>query len=277
MYKRVFIFSILLLFTLNSFSQKKWDPLFPTDDPFYKNWGWHAGLGGNYTLPLNSKSSSVLIHNADTVSYFNFNPNGQVGAMVEGGAFLLLDNIIVSYLDAGLRLNWFQGKNKFDDYRVRSSTGDTISFMEGERTFDIFDVSLRLNANNTIQVSNYGFIQNTLGLNVDYQFYKGQNTNPPIFPLDDFEDNKFQFQLHYKLSYGFRLDLMHYMIIGIDAPLMTFVPWDEGSQTINVFDAQYWPLTLSVNVMFLQKSNRPDCRDSPSMDMNRKRKKEKMF
>ena len=277
MHKRVFVFSILLLFTLNSFSQKKWDPLFPTDDPFYKNWGWHAGIGGNYTLPINGKHTSVHVYNADTVSYYNFDPKGQVGAMIEGGAFLLLDNIIVSYLDAGLRLNWFQGKNNFDDYRVSSSTGDTISFREGERAFDIFDVSLRLNANNTIQVSNYGFIQNTLGLNFDYQFYKGQNTNPSIFPFDDFGDNKFQFQLHYKLAYGFRLDLMHYMIIGIDAPLMTFVPWDDGSQTINVFDAQYWPLTLSVNVMFLQKSNRPDCRDSPSLNMKRKRKKDKMF
>lgn len=277
MFRYLLSFIILLLFSVSSYSQKKLDPTFPTDDPFYKNWGWHAGIGGNYTVTNNGKHASVYVHNPDTVSYYNFIPRGQVGAMVEGGAFLLLDNIIVSYLDAGLRVNWFQGKNIFTENRVTSSTNDTILFTEGERSFDIIDVSLRMNANNTIQLSNYGFIQNTLGLNVDYQFIKNQQTFPPIFPLDDFANDKFQFQLHYKLAYGFRLDLMRYMIVGIDVPLMTFHPWNGGSQTIDVFGAQYWPITLSVNVMFLQKSNRPDCRDSPKVNMNKRRRKERMF
>lgn len=272
------IILVLFIITIPSFSysQAKKEPIFPVNDIYFKDWGWKAAIGGNYTIPLSGKTSITYGEGSDTISDFLFSPVGKVGMMIEGGAFYLLDNPIVSYLDADIRVNWFNGKENFAETRIEGGSGDTILSQEGYRSFSQFNVSLRLNANNTIQVSEYGFIQNTLGLNFDYLFYESQEINPPVFPLQDPSD-EFQMQLHYKLAYGLRLDLMHYMIIGVDVPVLTLFPWDDGKQTIAMFESRYWPLTLSVQILFLQKSNRPDCKKPPPLNMNKKRKKAKMF
>lgn len=269
---------IILTIFLSSilFSQEKKGDIFPVDDIYFKNWGWLTGAGANYTIPVSGEANRDYNVNTDTISNFLFSPTGRVGAMLEGGAFMLLDNPIVSYLDADIRFNWFNGKENFTENRISTVTNDTILTQSGIRSFDQINVSLRLNANNTIQVSQYGFIQNTLGANFDYLFYENLQSDLPVLPLEE-PSEKFQIQLHYKLAYGFRLDLMHYMIVGLDIPILNLYPWQDGRPNIEVFESQYWPLTLSVQFLFLQKSNRPDCKKPPPLDMNKKRKKARMF
>jgi hypothetical protein len=278
----LFFISFLFLSMIPAKAQQKRPPIFPSDDPYFKNWGWYAGLGTNFTLPISGELRQSFNFLSDTLQDYTFSPKGRLGAMIEGGAFYLLDNYIVSYVDGGIRVNWFNGKENFTEYQVDQLAGDTIAMQEGYRSFSMMNASLRLAANNTIQVSKYGFIQNSLGLNVDYTFYKKFKLDPegfpfPYDPLADATYNEFQFQLHYKIAYGFRLDLMHYMIIGIDAPIFTIAPWQDGRQTIDIYHSNYWPLTLSVRVLFLRKSNRPDCKKPPPLDMNKKRKEAKMF
>lgn len=264
----------MFIFLSPSFGQEKKDPIFPVNDIYFKKWGWYAGIGGNYTMPLFNDVIKTF-QNSDTLLTFEYTGVGQPGMMVEGGAFLLLDNPIVSYLDGGLRFNWFRGKEDRTTTVVDISDNSTLFSGKDESSFDQVNVSLRLDANNTIQVSKYGFIQNTLGLNFDYLFYSEYKRSNSIFT--DPASERFQAQIHYKLSYGFRLDLMHYMIIGIDAPILTIAPWNDGRQTIEAFQSHYWPLTLSVRILFMQKSNRPDCKKPVPLDMNKKRKKARMF
>jgi hypothetical protein len=271
-----FVSIYIIAFPLLSYSQAKKEPIFPVGDIYFKNWGWKAGIGGNYTIPFSETKSINFNENSDTTDIYNFNPIGKMGMMVEGGFFYLLENPIVSYLDADVRVNWFNGRENFAGIRMDTVSQDTISTQGGYRSFSNFNVSIRLQANNTIHVSKYGFIQNTLGLNFDYLFYENQKIDPPIFPIEN-TANRFQFQLHYKLSYGLRLDLMHYMIVGVDIPLLTLYPWNDGGQMINMFESRYWPVTVSIQVMFLQKTNRPDCNKPPPLDINKKRKKAKMF
>lgn len=275
-WNRAIVVFIAVLISSFSYSQEKKGDLFPVDDIYFKKWGWLAGIGANYSIPLSGEVNQVDNSNLDTISNYLFSPKGKVGAMLEGGAFYMLDNPIVSLLDAELRVNWFAGKEDFTENRTSGINNDTILNQSGIRNFDQFNASIRLNANNTIQVSQYGFIQNTLGVNFDYLFHENLQTDTPTLAIPDPSD-KFQIQLHYKLSYGLRLDLMHYMIVGVDIPIITLYPWQDGRQTINVFESQYWPLTVSVQFLFLQKSNRPDCRKPQPLDMNKKRKKAKMY
>lgn len=265
-----------------SFSQRKRPPIFPTDEPYFKNWGWYAGIGANYSLGVSGKTDASYNENTDTSFQYTFTPRGKVGMMIEGGAFYLLDNKYVSVLDAGLRFNWFNGKENFEEYQVNQTLMDTVSNQNGNQQFSMMNISLRLDASNAIQVSKYGFIQNTLGLNFDYRFYDGQKVDPEnfSFPFEPFSlesQSAFQVQLHYKIAYGFRLDLMHYMIIGIDTPIFTALPWENGSPAFAFFSSEYLPLTLSVRVLFLRKSNRPDCNKPAPLDTNKKRKEAKMF
>lgn len=285
MRKRISLLLFVLFLIISGVSAKaqaKRAPIFPTDDPYFKNWGWYAGLGTNFTIPTSGSKEQIFVSLPDTSFNYLFSPKGKMGLMLEGGAFYLTDYYLLSYLDAGLRVNWFNAKENFTAYHIDQNLGDTLSIQDGKRDFSLMNVSLRLDANNCIQVSKYGFIQNTLGLNVDYSFYKKFEMDPPDYPfpfdpLSDATYNEFQFQIHYKLAYGFRLDLMHYMIIGLDAPIFTIAPWTNGRPTIDTYQSSYLPLTLSVRVLFLRKSNRPDCKKPPPLDMNKKRKEAKMF
>ncbi len=278
-----FAFILFVIFTSQIvIAQRKNPPIFPTDEPYFKNWGWFAGIGANYTLPVSGKTDALYNEASDTTFNYHYSPLGKVGMMAEGGAFYLLDNKYVSLLDAGLRFNWFNGKENFEEYQVDQTLMDTISIQNGNQQFSMMNVSLRLDASNAIQVSKYGFILNTLGLNFDYRFYDSQKVDPenytfPFEPFDLESNSAFQIQVHYKFSYGFRLSLMHYMIIGIDTPIFTAIPWENGSPAFAFFSSDYLPLTLSVRVMFLRKSNRPDCNKPAPLDMNKKRKEAKMF
>lgn len=273
---KICLAGLLLFITGSVYSQEKWDDLFPVDDIYFKNWGWLAGAGINYTIPTSGNSVLESDTIPDLFYSYALSPKGKVGAMLEGGAFYLLDNPVVSYLDAGIRMNWYNGKEDFTLDRVSTIDNSTLPSQSGYRSFSFLNASLRINANNTIQISKYEFIQNSIGLNVDYTFYESQEIDPPLLPLTDFEES-FQMQLHYKLSYGFRLDLMHYMIVGVDTPILTLVDWDGGKPSFEMFNSTYLPITLSVQFLFLQKSNRPDCKKPPPLDMNKKRKKAKMF
>lgn len=268
--------ALAIVIALSASSQKKREAIFPADDPYFKKWGWMAGLGANYSFPISKEYSLTYVNGPEnTISVANYKPVGRLGAMLEGGAFYLVDNYILSYIDGGVRVNWFRGKEDISIV-VTDSMGVNSEPLNEFRSFDYANASLRLNANNIIQVSNYGFIQNTLGVNLDYYFLENTN-NPATIPLTDYGFDPFQIQLHYKLAYGFRLDIMHYVIIGLDAAILGVYPWNDGRQTLDIFGSNYWPVTLSVKVLFMNKSNRPDCKKPIPLDMNKKRKEAKMF
>ena len=124
---RLFLLLVTFLCLNNAiYSQAKTQDLFPTDDLYFKSWGWQAALGGNYTIPLFGEENKTYKLGSDTVTHGRFTPKGQPGMMIEGGAFYLFDNPYVSYADAALRVNWFRGKEDFELASV-SADNDTLS------------------------------------------------------------------------------------------------------------------------------------------------------
>lgn len=255
----------------------RWKPLFPVDDTNYKLSGWLVGAGATYTFSLPKNTEQVYQLGNDTLLTANFRAGGKLGFLVEVGRFTMTYNRFIPYLDYGLSFKQIRGSQDYTGYLSESDSQDTILITQSTASFTNYYLSAYFNANNTIRVSEFGFIQNSLGLNVDYKVIETIKGTAPIFPGTISSSEVFLVQLHYKLGYGFRLDKKHYLTFTLETPILTAFPWDDGKSTIAIFDSRYRPVLFSVRLLFLSTNSRPDCNKPTNINMNKKRNKTRLF
>ena len=271
------MFVCFLIPTLVLSQNRNWKPLFPVDDTNYKLSGWLVGAGATYTFSLPSVTEHIYQIGNDTILTANFAASGNLGFLVEGGRFTMTYSKIVPYLDYGALFKLIRGTQDYTGYLSESDIQDTILISQSSASFSNYYASVYFNANNAIRVSEFGFIQNSLGINLDYKVIETLKGTAPMFPGSKSTSEVFLAQLHYKLGYGFRLDKKHYLTFTLETPILTAFPWDDGKSTIAIFDSRYRPILFSVRLMFLNTNSRPDCNKPTQINMNKKRNKTRLF
>ena len=256
---------------------RKWKSLFPVDDTNYKLSGWLAGAGGTYTFSLPSLTEQVYQLDNDTILTANFDAGGNLGFLIEAGRFTMTYSKLVPYIDYGILFKLIRGTQDYKGYLSQSDNQNSILIDQSTSSFSNYYLSAYFNANNAIRVSEFGFIQNSLGLNIDYKVIETLKGTAPEFPESISTSEVFLTQLHYKLGYGFRLDKNHYLTFTLETPILTAYPWDDGKSTIAIFDSRYRPILFSVRVLFLNPNSRPDCNKPTDINMNKKRNKTRLF
>lgn len=260
------------------FSQnKKWKPLFPVDDTNYKLSGWLVGAGVTYTFSLPSVTEQAYQLGNDSILTANFDASGNPGFLVEVGRFTMTYSKIVPYIDYGFLFKLIRGTEDYSGYLSEADNQNSTLISQSTASFSNYYVSAFFNANNTIRVSEFGFIQNSLGLNLDYRVIETVKGTAPSFPTSQTTSEVFLVQLHYKLGYGFRLDKKHYLTFTLETPILTAYPWDSGKSTIAFFDSRYRPVLFSVRLMFLNANSRPNCNKPTQINMDKKRNKTRLF
>jgi hypothetical protein len=269
---------VIILFSSNVLSQdKKWKPLFPVEDIKYKLSGWYAGVGAtyNFAYPNNENNNYNLSDSSKIIS--NFSASGKPGFLVEGGRYTMTYSNYVPYIDYGIIFKMFGGGQDYTGYEVSTDNSDTISSVSNSATYNNYYVSAQFNANNVIRVSEFGFVQNSLGVNFDYSVINTLKGTYPTLPNTKTSVDVFSIQLHYKIGYGLRIDKRHFLIITLETPILTVFPWDDGKSTIAMLNSRYRPVMLSFRLMFLRNTTRPDCFKPSDIKMNKKRKKTRLF
>ncbi len=256
---------------------RKWKPLFPVDDTNFKLSGWYVGAGATYTFSLPSNTEQNFQIGNDTLLTANFKASGNPGFLIEAGRFTMTYSKLIPYIDYGISFKQIRGTQDYTGYFLESDNQDTVLISQSTASFSNYYISAHFNANNAIRVSEFGFIQNSLGLNIDYKVIETIKGTAPMFPSSTASSEAFIVQLHYKLGYGFRLDKKHYLIFTLETPILTAYPWDDGKSTIAIFDSRYRPILFSVRLMFLNNNSRPDCNKPTQLDMNKKRNKSRLF
>ena len=273
----VLLFTCFLIPSVIFGQNRKWKSLFPVDDTNYKLSGWLVGAGATYTFSLPKNTEKVYQLGIDTLLTANFAATGNPGFLVEVGRFTMTYSKLVPYLDYGILFKLIRGTQDYTGYLTESDNKDTLLISQSSASFSNYYVSAFFNANNAIRVSEYGFIQNSLGLNIDYMVIETLKGTAPMFPGSKSTSEVFLAQLHYKLGYGFRLDKKHYLTFTLETPILTAYPWDDGKSTIAIFDSRYRPVLFSVRLMFLNTNSRPDCNKPTQIDMNKKRNKTRLY
>lgn len=270
----VFLFIISPVFSQN----KNWKPLFPVEDIGFSLSGWYIGAGATYTLSLPSTTEKIYEFDDNSKITANFVATGNAGFLLEGGRYTLLYSNFIPYIDYGLSVKMLSGNQDYTGYQGLIDNPDTTSTSTSSASFNNYYISAHFNANNAIRISEYGYIQNTLGVNFDYKAIESIQGSFPVFSDSKTESEKFLFQLHYKLGYGLRLDKKHFLIFTLETPVLTAFPEDDGKSTIALFNSRYRPIMFSVRLLFLRNTKRPDCTNKSSdMKMDKKRKKARLF
>ncbi len=200
--------------------------------------GWHASVGLTYLLGHT---------NEDDNTNFNLTPGGLPGYYVEGGLAHLFKkrHKVFHYFDYGLGLKHYGGFEKYTD-----SAGNAI-----RGTFNFGSVLARIDLHSVWQLSKWNWIDQSLGLNIDYRIYGGNVDADYVTPAaTDFQE-KLVGQLHYSIGWGYKPRDGLFIIPTVQTPVLTLLNFRDFDPGTRWFSSKYQPLifTIKIGVLFPKK------------------------
>lgn len=237
MIKKVVYFSIVLLFSANSIFgqlyQKKKLPLVDLNGSYKMN-HFFISPGLTFMLPNESK----LLGGVDND---DINARGRLAYKFEIGEYYIFPGggNIFNYMDYSLS--------------YKKLSGIEIDINNTKSIFKKRYLGLNYNLNNIIQLSNTTFLQNSIGLNLDFQLFERKPTPTPNNP------KRLLLSLHYKFGYGFKIQNRLFIIPSIETPILNLRTWENWKSTYGIFNSRYRPLLFSVRILWLKRPNPGDC------------------
>ena len=227
--------------------QKSNNHAFPS--PFdFRQMGWlfDAGLIGSFT------TANPVDMLPDGINY-SYNFQIRPGITLNAGGYYSLKKgrKIIRYIDAtlGYKMLWFAQKQNIEVITspniITSTTFDYLSH----------NIDLNLNFNNVINLSNYTFLQNTLGINIDYRI--GQTSTKNSIGLTQPVPN-FLVQAHYKLGLGFMVDTDLAIIPYVEIPVLNITPSQNNFSQLDYFGSSFQSVIIGVRII-LFRFGQKDC------------------
>ncbi|MEM9024959.1 MAG: hypothetical protein AAGB22_14535, partial [Bacteroidota bacterium] len=102
------------------------------------------------------------------------------------------------------------------------------------------------------------FLQNTVGVNVDYGLARSTNTGAAAAGADQEFPPSVVAQLHYRIGFGFKVNDRMMVIPGIETPILNVNPL-EAKSTLEYFSSRYRPLIFYLRFMFFRPTKDPAC------------------
>ena len=245
--RRIIPFLFVLLFTVPAvgqyMAQRKNRAL--VDFKQYKYGGWMLSPGLTYMYP-----SRVKYLNDSTEKDDNVNPNGRIALYLEAGRYQIFyaGGRILNYMDYSLAFKRLSGAEKY-----------TGTERESKAIFKQNFLLANFNVNNIIQLTDYTFIQNSIGVNFDWKFSDNTQIADPGSPYNFNNTGRFILSLHYKLGYGIKVTDQLFIIPTLETPILNGMKWENGKSTYGVFSSRYRPIIFSVRFAWLRIPSRRDC------------------
>ncbi len=200
----------------------------------YRRGGWMFAPGITYMWGRKTKDEKRDI-----------TQKGRIAVYAEVGRFQI-------FKDEGNVFNYF-------DYSLAyKRLSGTEEFAGSKAVFKQNYILGNFNVNNIWQRGDYTFIQNSLGVNLDYKFMEKYESN------GSGSDNtgRTLFSLHYKIGYGIKARGNLFIIPSIEVPILNVMEWEKGKSTYGIFSSRYKPIIFSIRFAFLRKRNMMSCPDN---------------
>lgn len=226
----------------------------------YKLSGWHFAPGLDYTLTRFKNTEETLIDRNDTLYNATFDPSGKFGLYFEVGRYHLFKyGRIFNYLDYSLAYKAIKGKEAYEGTLMTESTSTILATNSSEADFKHKYLLANVNLNSIKQLSSTKFIQNSIGLNVDYRFIDKRNNHSNTFGQTQADPSRLLAQLHYKLGFGFKLNDRWFLIPTLETPILNLFQWDKFKSTDPMFSSRYRPIIFTIRIAWLRKVGPGDC------------------
>jgi hypothetical protein len=202
-------------------------------------WVFDAGITG--TKGFTDQSKVTL---GD--SSFSFSSPIRPGIAITVGRYLSLKkgHKIIKYIDYNLGYKMLWNTEKQDLDIISSSSSESVT-----NNNIAHYANANLNFNNVISLNDYNFIQNSIGINVDYRF--AQNLSSSGYQSQVAPD-KFILQLHYKFAWGFMIDNDKALIPYIEIPIFNLTPKQSSFSQLDYFNQSYQSIIVGVRLMLFR-------------------------
>ncbi|MFT4600682.1 MAG: hypothetical protein ACI857_000858 [Arenicella sp.] len=235
----------------NMFGKNRRDAIWSHSNSHYRALGWHINPGITYMVG-NSAS--------DESDAYDLTPSGLPGYYVEAGMEHLFKKIhkAFHYIDWGIGVKHFGGQEKLD--------------LAGNKTrgqFNFGNVFGRGAIHNVWQLSMHNFIDQSIGVNVDYRIYGGKEDADYAPPAGYDNQSKLVAQLHYSFGWGIKVRDGFYIVPQVQTPILTAFNWNGFNPSHKWFNSRYQPTIFTIKFawLFAKKGcNVPD--DARQKDAN---------
>lgn len=197
----------------------------------YRPFGWHVSPGVTYMFG-NTK--------ADDGSSENLTPNGLPGYYVEGGFAHLFKqrHIVLHYFDYAIGMKHYGGLEKYVNTNNEAVRG----------SFNFGSAFARIDIHSVWQLTEWNFINQSIGLNFDYRIYGG-NVDPDYqTPFETDFQEKYVTQLHYSIGWGYKPRDGLFIIPTIQTPIVTLLNWRDFNPGTRWFSSKYQPIIFTVKL-----------------------------
>lgn len=238
----------------------------------YRPFGLQVSIGPTFMLTRRAPVTTSY-HSPGRSYELTTTPRGLPGVFIEAGMIHFpkrsklskkLKYVFVSYIDWGIGVKVLSGQETTRINQLDPLTLSTIGTSEQTGKFHNVFASARVALHKNFYIGKKYFIDNGLGINLDYNFQRNEATGYTDFVhqavpgLHHFH-HPFVAHLHYELGFGFRLNRRSMLIPSVQAPILGFHEWRHGGAALKWFDSNYYPLLVKVKWTYLFQKKTKGC------------------
>ena len=255
-------------------NQRIHQPLFRWVTGDYSKHGIQFSFGPTYTFTkMGIRDDEILIKSnnagADTLIRFSQETQGRIGVFAELGMVHITGKPrkLIHYYDYGVGFKFFGGR-ELTESRIYDNRDTLIGQLDGEGKFYNGYLYGRFSAHNVFQINPHFFLDNAIGMNLDYALMNGSIAyNGFRVPVEQKFQGDLMAQLHYSLGFGIkpRADKGFFFIPSIELPVLGLHEWNGGSPAIHWFSSKYYPAMLRLKFVCLFNRDPNRC---PPVEIN---------
>jgi len=245
--------------------------------------GYHFAFGPTYMLSSKTITGD-LSDNVSARGDFEINPSGKLGVFAEFGFLqfpkwkgipvrFLKKSRIMDYMEFAVGFRQLAGSETSNNYRNIDSTiiSQTSSgnFINGHVFFRTSVHSLIFVGKKKIDKTRKYFIDQSIGLNYDYNLFPGDTTYSNNLILKTEFKRKFYdpsvLQFHYSLSFGIRLNRAWMLLPGVSLPFLGIYEWNRFGSKMDWFSSQYKPIQFQIKfIKLFERAPKCNAHGSPN-------------
>ena len=206
------------------------------------------------------KKNKTLASTDDYNFEAELSATGSPGVYLEGGRYHVLQySTIFKYLDYGIAYKLLRGKENFEGQLVSTLDNAVTATPSGKNKYSEHYANAYFNLNHVWQLSDYNFVQNSIGVNVDYAVSSSRSSNYGVAGVDERFPSNPVAQLHYKIGYGMKLNSSLVLIPMLETPILTGYSFDNGRSTLEFFSSRYRPVIFTLRFLYIRGYSLEKC------------------
>lgn len=216
------------------FGTNRRDVIWSHSQSHYRGFGWFINPGLTYMFGNSAD---------DDGRPYSLTPSGLPGYYLEVGMEHLFpkQQKVFHYFDWGLGVKHFAGQEKYEDDASTPTRG----------MFNLGNVFARAGIHNVWQISMFNFIDQSIGFNLDYRIYGGNEDEGYLSPIAPENQGPLVGQLHYSIGFGYKVRDGFFIVPSFQTPILTLISFDAFNPSHHWFNSRYQPMIFTLKFAWL--------------------------